>query len=101
MVEPVVRAAAPDGVVQFPSAVAGEDGHRLELPADDGNLGIANLVYAHIFEEKSLERLIGADHLVVVPLAPPDRSLARLGYQAGEWRGFHPAGPPLILRRPW
>ena len=64
VVEPVVQAAALDRVIEFAGAVAGEDGHRLELRADGADLRHAHLVFTQVFEQKGLKRLVSAVHLV-------------------------------------
>ena len=84
VVQPVVQAAALDGVVEFTRAVAGEDSDRRHIGPHRAHLGNANLVFTQVLQQKRLKRLIGAVHLVDQQHGTGHRCLQRLQQGAAD-----------------
>ena len=64
VIQPVVKAAALDRVIELAGAVAGENSDRLEGSADGADFGNTDLVFTQVLQQKGLKRFVGAVDLI-------------------------------------
>jgi hypothetical protein len=89
VVDPVVEAAAFQGVMHLARAVGGEDDDRGLGGADRAELGDGDLEVGEGFEQEGLERLVGAVKLV----DQKDGRAAGLGAHRGSGAGVRSGSP--------